>query len=212
MLPTIDLTGSRFGRLVTLRYVGGRRMSWACACDCGKNSHVPGANLRKGKTSSCGCLKAQKLAAGLHTLHGIYGTRAAKSWMAMIQRCTNPNDTSYARYGGAGITVCDRWRSLATFVADMGQPPEGMTLDRWPDQKGNYEPDNCRWATPRQQAENRSTTNIIVFRGREYTTRQLSEETGVPYERLRRRLFRDGMDIERAVAEPGNMCFKKDPQ
>ena len=77
------------------------------------------------------------------------------SWVAMRQRCTTPSAPSYERYGGRGITVCDRWRDFANFLADMGVRPAGMTLDRWPDNDGNYEPSNCRWATPKDQAANR---------------------------------------------------------
>jgi len=92
--------------------------------------------------------------------HPLYG-----AWAGMISRCHNPNHSSYARYGGAGVSVCDRWRQdFRAFLADMGERPEGMTLDRYPDAAGNYEPGNCRWATPAAQRANRTPEGDIRTR------------------------------------------------
>jgi len=91
--------------------------------------------------------------------HGVASKRnrtgAYQSWMAMRQRCNNPNSDWYHRYGGRGIKCCERWNEFGNFLADMGERPEGMTLDRFPNVDGNYEPGNCRWATAKQQADNK---------------------------------------------------------
>ena len=92
--------------------------------------------------------------------HGMQGTPTYHSWSNMIQRCTNPKHHKYANYGAKGITVCERWREFANFLADMGVRPEGKTLDRYPDNTGNYEPGNCRWATPAEQQRNRACVKL----------------------------------------------------
>jgi hypothetical protein len=160
-----DLTGQRFGRLTAAWPAGiqGRARVWLCFCDCGNFKSVGISALLYGRTRSCGCLlaeEASKRAKKAFYKHG-HGAKGKEtltyvSWQAMKSRCLCPSATSYAHYGGRGIKVCDRWlHSYENFLADMGERPEGKTLDRYPNPAGNYEPGNCRWATVQEQADNR---------------------------------------------------------
>lgn len=155
MAKVIDLTGQRFGRLMVMHRIGGR--SWSCHCDCGKQRAFKSDNLRRGLTRSCGCLRTELLVCR-SVLHGHYTENykspTYQSWAAMIQRCENGNHNSFARYGGRGVSICERWRDdFKDFLQDMGPRQNGHTLDRIDNDRG-YEPSNCRWATYRTQRLN----------------------------------------------------------
>jgi len=137
-------------------------------------------------------------------------TPTYRSWDAMIQRCTNPKATGYAEYGGAGITVCERWRKFEAFLADMGERPDGTSLDRHPDLNGNYEPGNCRWATPREQNLNRAATRYIEFNGERKSLVEWAESLGITTPGMIRRLKR--MPLERALTEPKQFGKTEAPQ
>ena len=149
MPPLKNEIGSKYNRLTVIGEAGRDkhgRAKWLCLCDCGTETTAVGNCLRSGHKRSCGCYRIKH---GLEK-HPLYGT-----WSNMKQRCYNPNTPRYAHYGGRGITVCNEWRdSFPQFLSDMGERPEGTSLDRI-DVNGDYTPDNCRWATKIEQNLNR---------------------------------------------------------
>lgn len=164
----IDMTGERYGRLVCLRPAEVRDKSgglrWMCRCDCGNTTLVQRGNLVGGTVTSCGCYRIEvnyQNGKGIKHGHASNPSGAYKTWEAMRGRCNNPNSDWYHRYGGRGIEVCERWDSFANFLADMGERPEGMTIDRI-DSDGNYGPDNCKWATHKEQSNNKSKINSKI--------------------------------------------------
>lgn len=184
----LQLQGQRFGKLTVIaRDANDKhgRAVWRCKCDCGKEAAVAGFRLSCGHTQSCGCLKGKA-----HTTHGKARTTTYNSWLAMKSRCSNPNYKSFQRYGGRGITVCDRWReSFEAFLEDMGERPDGTTLDRV-DPNGNYCPENCRWATVNEQQNNRTSTILVTRCGRTMSVvewcRELGKSPDSVYKRIRR--------------------------
>jgi len=170
-----DIAGRRFGRLVAVAPVNVQgRYKWDCRCDCGALTTVDGRELRSGGTLSCGCLRRDT-----NRTHGCsQRTPTYRSWEHMLQRCFNPNEKHFADYGGRGITVCDRWRGtegFANFLADMGERPPGKTVDRYPDNDGDYRPGNCRWATQKEQNANRRTRGRDTYlRGERHARTKLT--------------------------------------
>ncbi len=161
-----DLLGMRFGRLAvqaleTVRDKFGR-CNWSCLCDCGKVVSVSSSNLVIGHTRSCGCLLSQ-VRGDANRTHGCSGKRITEynTWKHIHQRCNNPKNNAYRYYGGLGVTVSPLWQGkygFETFLKDVGPKPEPKELysaDRWPNPSGNYEPSNFRWATVKEQANNK---------------------------------------------------------
>lgn len=152
----IDEVGNRYNMLVVDSYShynpDEETTYWNCICDCGVKCKVRAGRLRSGKAKSCGCLSKQALE--LRTVHGMARSREYVIWASMLQRCNNPNSTKYDYYGGSGVGASESWKeSFENFFADMGEAPEGMTLDRI-DPKGGYCKENCRWATRSMQQFN----------------------------------------------------------
>jgi hypothetical protein len=149
-----DLKRKRFNKLLVIEKTNKRQngnIIWKCQCDCGNTVEIRSDYLRNNSTQSCGCIQKEKI-----TKHGHgYGTPTYQSWQQLKSRCLNPNHNRYEDYGGRGIAVCERWlNSFENFLEDMGEKPEGLSIDRI-DNDGNYEPSNCKWSTPKEQANNR---------------------------------------------------------
>lgn len=166
----IDIAGNRYGRLIAIAPAGKdrrRAIMWRCRCDCGNEAVICGTSLRNGHTRSCGCLhdelsavRCAEVGRSTRTHGQSRRTPTYISWEGMHQRCAGSKGPESARYyADRGVTVCERWRSFENFLADMGERPDGKTLDRT-DPYGNYEPSNCRWATPKEQRANRRRGRI----------------------------------------------------
>jgi hypothetical protein len=155
----LQLVGQRFSRLLVEEKAlsrgkkGSLMAYWRCRCDCGNVSEFQGDVLIRGVVHSCGCYKRER-AKEVHTKHGMSGTPIYAAWHEMLERCKNPKHESYANYGGRGIKVCERWHKFTNFFLDMGNRPEGMWIERKNNDLG-YSPDNCIWATPTQNLNNR---------------------------------------------------------
>jgi hypothetical protein len=153
----VNHLGKKYGKLTVLyQWVGDKYRLYAyCRCDCGVEKKVRISHMVQGATLSCGCVSIQRMK-NLNLTHGHSGTLQHHSWKGMKRRCMNPKNPGYKDYGERGITVCDRWlRSYDNFIADMGLPPSPKhSIDRI-NNSGNYEPSNCRWATAKQQSNNR---------------------------------------------------------
>ena len=196
----VVLVGKKFSRLLVLSESERPRSSrsaryWVCRCDCGVVKDVRGPELKNGNTKSCGCLNVET-----HTTHGKEGTKIYNVWGGMKYRAQTETAKAFSNYGGRGITVCDRWQSFENFYADMGEPPEGMQLERVDNDKG-YSPENCKWAGRKDQAFNRRTTVRVTFKGKTMSLTDWAEETGVSRTTLGRR-YKAGWSVEDMLTKP----------
>lgn len=205
-----DLSGERFGRLVVVErdpiFVG-KKAKWICLCDCGKQKSISRNSLVRGLTKSCGCLNIEMLKKRDRSVspkgnfkHGYARTGSHKNrkrpsatynaWCCMKTRCTNKNHDKYHLYGGRGIGYCKEWESFENFVADMGEKPDGCSLDRIDNYKG-YSKDNCRWATREQQSANRRKPLVSMeYEGEMIPLVELAKKLNVDYKVLHNRLTR----------------------
>jgi hypothetical protein len=171
-------------------------MRWICKCDCGVVKSIIYNSLVKGRSKSCGCTSRQEAVKKM-TIHGMSSTPTYKSWHAMKQRCEGKG--GHESYVDRGITIDKRWDSFETFVADMGVRPDGKTLDRIDNEKG-YSKENCRWADPFQQMNNRYTSKLFQVDGEKLSIPEISRKYGVGVSKLRH-CIRNGQDIKEAMQD-----------
>lgn len=167
-MKKLNLQGMKFGRLLVVSEHGrskDSRVLWKCMCDCGKETIVQASHLKSGRIKSCGCLR-NETSKKVNITHGKSKTPEYKTWCGMIKRCQNRNCTGYSDYGGRGIAVCERWLKFENFLEDMGMRPSKYHSIERKNVNGNYEPDNCKWASPTEQSRNtrkrKDGENLVV--------------------------------------------------
>lgn len=203
MPPKIDLTGQVFGKWTALEGIsveGKNRPYYVCLCECGTKRVVKGAILSAGGSQSCGCWKKEKLSVRTRK-HGL--SRINKpiydAWFQLNKRCYDSNHPQYQDYGGRGIRVCDAWRddfpAFYTWALANGWK-SGLSIDRYPNNDGNYEPLNCRWATDGQQQRNRRVSKTYVFFGEEWHIGEIAETFGLNPRRIAGRIYHGWNIIE----------------
>lgn len=205
-----DLTGLKFGRWRVIsraeRLDHGHRY-WLCECECGNTKSLRGTMLTSGASESCGCLR-NELTSARSKKHGATRSPTYVSWQSMRSRCNKSDDLHYPLYGGRGIKVCGRWDAFDNFLHDMGERPSNAhSIDRI-DVNGDYTPDNCRWATAKEQGLNRRDTRWITYKGDTLSTKDMAEKYGIPRTTLRRRID-SGWSVERAVETPPDVSRKR---
>lgn len=196
----VDILGQRFGLLIAKEYLGNSK--WKCQCDCGNITISSMHYLIHGKRISCGCSSRERNSIA-HTTHKQSKTRLYRIWRSMKQRCRNPKASNYDRYGNKGVEVCSEWaNSFETFrdwALGHGYSKE-LTIDRIDSSQG-YSPDNCRWATYKEQANNRSSNKLMKYNGEVKTIAEWSELFNVRYSTVLSRLHK-GWSFERALTTP----------
>lgn len=206
-----NFIGQRFGKLLITDFVDmrNRHSRWAAICDCGNTSVAWGSSLKSGHTNSCGCLRVDVgvINGNKRTTHGMTKTSTYECWKAMRGRCEKTGNIGYKHYGGRGISVCDRWSSFESFLADMGVAPIGMSLDRI-DVNGNYEPNNCKWSTDSEQCRNKRDNRLVTAFGKTMPMAAWSDVYGVKAAVIRQRLNRS-IDAETAVSMPVKIYVKR---
>ena len=177
-----DRTGQKYGKLTCVSYLG--KSHWLCQCECGGENIVKSSDLTTGNTKSCGCNREH---------HDLRNTLEYRSWANMIQRCYNPQATAFKNYGERGIVVCDRWRnSFSNFYTDMGQrPTKKHSIDR-SDTNQSYSPENCRWATRKEQIRNRRVNHLITYGGETLCLQDWANRIGIGHTALINRIKRHG--------------------
>ena len=187
--------GEKHDRLTAVKFHHKDKWShqyWLFRCDCGNEKVIVASDVKRNIVKSCGCLQRETI-----TTHGMYYSREYSIWGGMEQRCLNRNNHAYKNYGGRGIKVCNRWLKFENFYKDMGECPVGKTLDRI-DNNGNYKPSNCRWATVKEQNNNRRNNHLLTFKGKTQTIAQWAKEIGINRATLSSRIYK-GWSVERAL-------------
>jgi hypothetical protein len=203
-MMTSDLIGKQKGRLTVLyfsqaRIIKGRiRTFWLCRCSCGVEKEFSRDTLTSGKTKSCGCLHRE----GNSATHRKTGSRVYNIYVFMKRRCYDPKNKNFADYGERGITVCPRWyESFENFYEDMGDPPDKYTIERIDNNLG-YSPENCKWATRKEQGLNKRNNHYLTYKGETLTIGEWATKLGINISTLRDRLFVSKWGIEKAFETP----------
>lgn len=195
-----DLTNQKFGKLTPISYYRKRhRVYWCCMCDCGNKIDVRSDGLTTGQTKSCGCLQ-KEIVGRINKTHGKSNTRLYDSWVDLKQRCHNKHNKRYKHYGGRGIKVCDEWRNdfIAFYDWSINNGyQDDLTIDRI-DVNGNYEPNNCRWVTRKQQMRNTTRNRYITINSETHCLSEWCEILGLNDRTVRSRLH-SGWTIEKAL-------------
>lgn len=212
-----NLIGQRFGLLIVIKRLPniGQYIQWLCLCNCGTTKIVRGSSLTGGHTKSCGCFQEEvRIKFGkLNYKHG-YANKNSRMyliWSAMKHRCNNKNNKKYKNYGARGITVCERWSNkkngFQNFLEDVGEIPKRLTLDRI-NNNGNYEPNNWRLATRKEQNRNTRSNIMIPFEGKDICLKDYCKIKNLNYNTIARRINTLGWSIKRAVTTPVNIKFR----
>lgn len=189
-----SIVGLRVGKVVVeaFSHCAGRTSHWICRCDCGNQVVMRRGNLMRNRaTTSCGCSRFS---------HRMCGTPTYRTWSNMIERCSNPANKRYADYHGRGITICESWMTFSNFLADMGEKPDGTSLDRIDNDAGYFKA-NCRWATAIEQMNNTRRNTFVEYMGKRQTVSQWAAQLGIPECTLRSRINR-GWSTEDAFQKP----------
>lgn len=205
----VDLTDYTTGRLTVIRYLGTKPSHgamWECKCSCGASIALSSRAIKHG-TKSCGCYRSEVISKLKRGLPYYYPSEYA-IWGSMIARCHRKSSANYKDYGARGIVVCSRWRdSFDAFIGDMGPKPKGRWLERIKNDKG-YGPDNCRWATPKEQQRNRRNNHLLVYKEQTRCISEWAEIVGLPDSVIRRRLGR-GWSVEKALSMGVHQAIKQ---
>lgn len=214
MSRLVDMTGKRIGHITVLyrsphTIYKSKRVAWVCRCDCGKEFLAEGTLLRRGYYSSCGCMRAQRL----HDIafkHGMTNTRLFKIWSCMKQRCYYQKYIDYYAYGGRGIKVCDEWlhsfQAFAHWASTSGYN-DSLSIDRI-NVDGDYTPQNCRWATDIEQANNRHNNHYLLYHGEKHSLAEWSRIKNISYAALKSRIAL-GWSVEDALERPVRKLKRK---
>lgn len=201
-----DIAGQKFNKLTAIKFTGESTTSgriWECVCDCGNIALVPIGKLTSSHTKSCGCQKIESTIKR-STKHG-FAQRGIlnKTWMIwtdMRKRCFNKNNNRFNHYGGRGITICERWNDFNNFIEDMGECPDGYSIERV-DVNGNYAPENCKWIPMIEQSRNTTRVIYITINGETKILADWARHFSIDYRKVQYRI-KKGWDVLSAFTTP----------